>query len=101
MNKHISQLNINNHLITNPQQILREEHKFYQNLYNENTTNSGQQIYIQNTFLNKNYPTLSYEILLNESKCAEALKQLKNGKTPGIDGLPLNSINYFGSISNI
>jgi hypothetical protein len=49
-------------------------------------------------FVDKNIPQLNEtekdkcEIEIN---CAEALRQMKNGKTPGIDGLP-----SFGQILN-
>jgi len=101
MNKHISQLIINNKLTTNPEEILHEEKKFYKNLYNEHVTNNEQYIHIQNIFLNKRMPTLTEdekstcEITVDESKCAEALKYLKNGKTPGIDGLPPEFYKFF------
>lgn len=102
-NKVISQLQINDEIITEPQNILKAEKEFYQNLYTE----SG---YCEEKFTIKadyfaklnNEEKLTEvdkewcEIDISEQEVLNSLKCLKNGKTPGTDGLGPNSINFSG-----
>ena len=58
-----------------------------------------------NFFQNHDLPTLNEqekqkcEGLLTDKECESAIKDMKNGKSPGSDGLTVNFIKYFGKIS--
>ena len=102
-NKCISQLNINGTIITDPNKISLEENKFYTNLYSENkypcSENNIASLKVQ--FFNNHIPTLTNdakeycEVAIDEHTCAEAIMKLKNGKTPGLDGLPVDFYKFF------
>ena len=89
--KQIKKLNISEtETVCEPEKILKEELKFYKNLY---TNNKSVNSHNDKIFFN-NIPTLNEEdknlcdqdISLEE--CAKALLTLKNGKSPGSDGFP-------------
>ena len=86
--------------ITKPNEILKEQRNFYQELYtsklNSSTSNN-----IDTFFLNSNIPKLSEE---DKQSCEEklsiedyldALKKLSNDKFPGSDGLTTNFSKFF------
>ena len=82
----------------NPKEILEEAKQFYENLYkkNENLTS-----YFDEYFLNDNIPSLSEneknlcESAITPDECTSALKRMKNGKTPGSDGLSVEFYKIF------
>ena len=88
--KSINKLKVNNETITEPSKILDAELNYYTKLYSENKQydpdNSTQ-------FLNNPYKTLNEEEKLNceglltSYECELALKDMKNNKSPGSDGL--------------
>ena len=98
--KYIKKLiNSKNEEIINPEDILLEEKKFYQNLYS--TKLKGE---FENTELfldDDTVPRLDeYDKQLCDSvltilECGSALKQLPNNKSPGIDGLTTNFYKFF------
>ena len=83
-------------------EILQEEKKFYESLYksqNSETRNTS-----NSTFLDaKNITPLNDEEnrlcegLVSEKECLSALKDFKNGKSPGTDGLTAEFYKYFWS----
>ena len=75
----------------NPNDILIETKNFYDKLYSKDN-------YIDNTYTNTFFPQdnnntlndqekLSCEGFLTEKECFEALKEMKNNKSPGSDGI--------------
>ena len=80
--------------------ILKEIFTFYKTLYTETPLEED---FDDETFLHNNNVTLSdhernlCEGLITERECLSALKQLKNGKTPGIDGLSADFYKFFWS----
>ena len=91
--KHIQKLKISEHEdITDPEKILAEEENFYKSLYTAKLTNNLDDLNDQ--FLEHNIPKLDLadknlcEQEVTKQECASALKELKNGKSPGSDGFP-------------
>ena len=89
--KHITALNINNKDVTDPGEILREEKRFYENLYSKKAVfKSAQKVFLEenrqyiNQLSNENKAYIDEPITPNE--IASALKLLPNGKSPGSDG---------------
>jgi len=108
INKHITQLNIEGTVITDPKLILDEEKHFYEKLYSEQKSTDKNETEMNNMLSSINIPQISpeeknvCELQINVSECAKELKLLKNGKTPGIDGLPTEFYKFFwSSIKNL
>ena len=100
-NKLISQLQINDKVITDPKQILEEEKQYYEKLY---TDNIDECVFEENCEIftkNKNIPKITNsdrdycESKLLESEILSSLKALKNGKSPGSDGLTAEFYKFF------
>ena len=110
MNKSITRL-INNEgtTIINFQDILKEQNRFYSELYTEknvilNDENINSIFFPTNT----NIPKLTDELqnicegLISKEECVNAIKSMENFKSPGIDGLPAEFYKIFwNEISDI
>ena len=79
-------------IISDPEEIIREGKKFYHNLYSDNTSlisNQRRDEIIDNFTKSEYLPKLSEigknqcEDVLTESELLDSIKALKNGKTPG------------------
>ena len=107
--KCIKCLHIDNKVVTDESEILHEQRKFYEQLYSNNNKGNVLMDTLENSFLNnieipklpeKDKMLCENPIVLKE--CSEALSQLKNNKSPGCDGFPVefykifwNKIKYF------
>ena len=108
--KIITKLNINGNITSHQPTIRNEQKQFYANLYAKRETNESSINFFNNniTKLN-NIDKTSCEGKLTEYECGIALKQMKNSKSPGSDGISteffkifwqdlktyyINSINY-------
>ena len=86
--KVISRLNINGTIVTNQQFILSEEKPFYEKLYSEN-----EQTRSMIDFFDNSLPELNEDErnscggLITEQECEKALKEMKNQKSPGSNGI--------------
>ena len=86
--KIISRLNVNGNLITNQKSILEEEKTFYKNLYSQK-----EQANSNTDFFDDSLPKLneiesnSCEGLITNHECVKAIKEMKNQKSPGSDGI--------------
>ena len=84
----------NNTEITDQQRILNEQHKFYQLLYEEDE-------YVNFTITNTYNIKVPVEIELAQQEqismhqLEEAIKGMKNNKTPGSDGIPVDFYKVF------
>ena len=105
-------VNKNNIEITSPDNILDETKQFYKTLYDkvDKSSHDNIEFFPENIDKKLDEPQKqSCEGILNIDECAIALKQMKNGKSPGSDGLTteffkifwntikhfyINSINY-------
>ena len=102
-NKHITQLQVNNDIIKDPGDILNEECRFYEALYSDENL-SNNQCNDEHLFLRgAGIPQLDEE---QKSKCENSLsekdlltavKSMKNGKSPGSDGLTSEFSKFFWS----
>ena len=76
---------------TDPDSILEQAFLFYQNLYSEEKPNMDTQNWLLSHITSKRLSGISrdkLEQLLKEKELLEALSQMQNGKSPGIDGIP-------------
>ena len=86
--KAITRLNINNTVVTNQRTILLEQKKFYEQLYSK-----IEQIESDINFFDNSLPKLneneqnSCEGHITDLECKTALKDMKNQKSPGSDGI--------------
>ena len=92
--KHIRKLCINGKTTTDPHCILKEQERFYRELYKSsiNSPNIGEKI---SSFLNDlNIPQLSEEQknscegLISPEECSELFDSFQSNKSPGNDGIP-------------
>ena len=86
--KIISRLNVKGNLITNQQSILSEEKKFYEKLYSKKEQTDSNIDFFENSLpkLNEN-DSNSCEGEITDQECIEAIKEMKNQKSPGSDGI--------------
>jgi len=88
----------NGELILEPKEILDEAKIFYENLYKHDETLSED---FDKYFLNNDIPMLTddekdlCESEITVEECAKVLKNMKNGKTPGTDGLSVEFYKVF------
>ena len=86
--KVLRQLNVNGNIINNQSNILLEQHLFYKKLYKKREQSpSFYNFFNDNVNKLNNEDKLLCEGLLTEFECLNALKQMKNNKSPGSDGL--------------
>ena len=109
--KKITRLSCNNNEIHKSKEILQETKRFYSELYNNVPTSNEDFDFFNNANVNK-LSDIQQELcngILTENECKIALKDMKNNKSPGSDGLStefykifwndikqfyINSINY-------
>ena len=101
ISKLINKLNIRGDIIQNEEQILLEVEMFYQALYSSKI-NTVEQNKVMDTFLeDQNIKKLTNEQKqlcegnISEIEIKEVVKKMKNDKTPGIDGLPVEVYKFF------
>ena len=86
--KIVSRLNVNGGIITEPKEVLIEQKQYYENLYKEK-----EQTNPSFNFFDEHVPKLNAnekvkcDGLISEDECEKALKEMKNQKSPGSDGL--------------
>ena len=102
INKLITQLEIDNKLVTDQNEILLAQRNFYKNLYSENLdVNSNIYKNALEEFTFKDLPQLNEESkaecdkIITEKELHSCLKELKNEKTPGTDGFPSEFYKFF------
>ena len=86
--KIIYRLNVKGNLITNQQSILSEEKKFYEKLYSKKEHTDSNIDFFDNSLpkLNEN-DSNSCEGEITDQECIKAIKEMKNQKSPGSDGI--------------
>ena len=94
--KIISRLNINGDIITDKHEILSEQKKFYENLYkNRQTNHSSINFFDENINKVDERDKLRCEGLISDNECIKALKDMKNNKSPGSDGITAECYKIF------
>ena len=103
-NKVISKLEIDNKIIEDQDKILLEEKEFYSKLYKESLSVNDEKYRDSRKYffdISDSFPQLSEEQKnycdkdITENEILNAIKDLKNGKTPGSDGLPIEFYKFF------
>jgi hypothetical protein len=83
--------------------VLNEQNKFYSSLYSNKETEDNLNVHLVDKFfpddakipkLNENEKE-SCEGMISEEECVKAIKSMQNGKSPGIDGLPVEFYKIF------
>ena len=91
-------------IVTSNSQIIEEQKKFYQTLYSETKDNSENEIeqatkmFLDNNTCKDLVSEDNAEMLDNEismTEIAKAVQALPNGKTPGLDGIPIEMYKLF------
>ena len=103
LNKLISSLEIDGKITSNSNAITQEQTRFYESLYTEKLNNKCTSYTdADSIFLNDLSCTKLTELQkdfcdndISESEILKSLKALKNGKTPGTDGLPTTFYKFF------
>ena len=102
--KHIRKLLINDVITTVPLKILKEQERFYNNLY-KSSINGPNTASRSSSFLNSlNIPKLSEEQKalcegkISSEECFRILDNFQNNKTPGNDGIPIEFYRKFWSL---
>jgi hypothetical protein len=97
--KNIKQLNVDGKMINNPDSIISEQAKFYKALYSSRNGYSDQGFDEFTEGLN--VPHLADELkqscegILTNMECQKVIKEMKNNKSPGNDGLPIELYKIF------
>ena len=94
--KVVNKLSINGSLVTNPSEILKEQVKFYEQLYTSNLGKETEDIVVKESFFNESERVAklteidrkSCEGLITAAELRECLKTFSRNKTPGMDGFP-------------
>ena len=93
--KHIRKLHISGVINTDPFCILKEQERFYKNLYKRSSTDPDIALKISSFLNDLNIPTLSEdqknicEGKISAEECYRLLDSFDNNKTPGNDGIPI------------
>ena len=92
----ISRLSINNSISTNQRKIITEIQSIYKKLYNKRQQNNSKFNFFDES-INKlsNIDRTKCEGLITESECLNALKCMKNQKSPGSDGITVEFYKIF------
>ena len=101
-NKHITKLQTDTEIITDPGKILEEQKRYYKNLYTEPNECIEQRARTESEFIQDlSFPKLeedqkdSCDRILTEKELLSAVKEIKNGKSPGTDGLTSEFYKFF------
>ena len=86
--KTITRLNVQNKILTDQKDILNETKAYYSKLYSKQNCSTPNTNFFDDS-LNKLDDTekLSCEGILTDYECGNALKEMKNNKSPGSDGI--------------
>ena len=94
--KTISRLNENNKILTDQTDILNAMKQFYSNLYKKGKCDNANLNFYDETAIKLNEEEqLTCEGNLTEHECANALKDMKNNKSPGTDGITTDFYKIF------
>ena len=96
--KHIKQLqNEKNEILTTNTEILKECSQFYQNLYSkqQNCIETQNEILTNPPNLMKNELNEQLTKPINKNEIKQAIYQMENDKSPGIDGIPVEFYKTF------
>ena len=104
INKRINNINTSKTTVRNTSGILKELKAYYEQLYTSNIKDHDSEEYDNNLrlFLNDNnikklneQQRISCEGIITELEIKNAIKEKKPGKSPGIDGIPIEFYKFF------
>ncbi len=96
--KTISQLNVDNKLVTNPREILDVQRDFYKKLYSSKNTNElDSDLFLDNEFIKKlnKQQQVSCEGHITVDEVKKILSSMSNNKSPGSDGYTVEFYKFF------
>ena len=102
--KHIRKLHISGVIKTDPFCILKEQGRFYTDLYKSSTTDPDITLKISSFLNDLNIPALSEDQKkfcagkISAEECFRLLDSFDNNKTPGNDGIPIEFYKTFWSV---
>ena len=91
-NNYITKLKADDRTLVTPTEILKEEHRYYQNLYTSTCTNPNDTCF-DKFFESPSLPKLTAQLAdtsdgrLTKEECHASLKEFSRGKSPSTDGL--------------
>ena len=94
-NNYITKLKVGDSTLVTPAEILKEELRYYQNLYTSTCTNRNDTCF-DTFFESPTPPKLTAQLadtcdgFLTKDECHASLKEFSKGKSPGTDGLRAN-----------
>jgi len=100
LNKLITNLRVDERVIDDPAEILKEQKNYYESLYSSKQGPDPDR-YIDHFLADQNLRVLSKEQrercegMIKESEVKQVIKGMKNGKTPGSDGFPIEFYKVF------
>ncbi len=98
--KHAQKLMVNNgRIITNPEEILAAQAKFYETLYSQRSCGNepGYEHFFDHVETLSDTDKANCEGLITIGECEQVLKSFKNNKSPGNDGIPSEFYQFFWS----
>lgn len=94
--KTISRLNVGNNTITDQREILKEAEAFYKTLYSKQPSRSSTYNFFDNDIKKlEDLKRNQCEGALTEEECILSLREMKNQKSPGSDGLTVEFYKIF------
>ena len=104
INKVITKLNVNGKTIINPDKILSEQKNYYANIYSSKVLDSNaeyKKFLKDDNIMKLEEPDQNFcERPISEKEAKEVVKNMKNNKTPGTDGFPVEFYKFFWSDIN-
>ena len=101
LNKYISQLNKDGNIINNPEEILRQERTFYEQLYSERNVSQGNlnntKDSIQIKFLNQSFPKLNEDEVKTSIQNWKICSNSHDKRPPGLIALLLRFWHLLGN----
>ena len=97
--KTITRINLGDQDVTEPKQILKETEQFYKMLYQEKKVTDDDYFFEkENDTKLSNEDRDKCEGKITELECIQAIKDMKNNKSPGSDGIPVEFYKIFWKI---
>ena len=95
--KYIKTLHVENRIINNPVDILKEEKIYYEKLYQNNQTAECENCCLFRTDRNQlnNLEKIACDNQITIEELTESIRNLKNNKSPGSDGLTAEFYKFF------
>lgn len=96
-NKHMRCLQLGDKIITEQAEILKEQTKFYKELYRSKYTGEKNELFLNEECLKRltDEQKVEHDGPLTEEEIKFSLKNMPNNKSPGMDGYPAEFLKFF------